>query len=799
MTEQFDPYYTWLGIPPEEQPPNCYRLLGLRLLETNPQAIENAADRQMSQHRTFQVGPHSAASQKLLNEVAAAKICLLNPAKKAEYDRRLRAVMEEPEGEEEAMPAVSVTSTRRRRSRTPVVAIAAILAVLALLGVGLYKTGTVRPRPEVAVTPPPKDSVSPPEQSNVGESPDKTSGDTSTGETPDSEEPVWPPQPPKEETSGDGSTKEPPNPEELVSPPEPLEEETDTPVIPGAEPPSLAPPSEEAAATQVPPPVQDEETPEVLRERLLAPYGLDENRTPAERQKTARMILDAALTASEDRGAYRVLLTAAAEEARESGHVEIMTDALGRLSETAQGGARQLDTEMLVRCAENIYQHEQANCFASLAEDLVLEHLLDDSRHEEAKKLDAALDSLSRKDGATHLGSRARVVHKSVCTIVDQEKPLLPKRRTLGEWRDPAYRAAMLKTYGGTAESERAVEAALEWLASVQFPDGGWCFDHGLHPDRNGKASDAGSYTAARNSATGIALLPFLAAGNTHRKGTYKETVAAGLDFLSKRITPQKDKGRVFGGSLAGKGEFGHVNSLCGLAFAEAFAMTGDKRLQPFVKALAGYSLVAQDPVRGGWDLNRIQGKGQIHASLNHVQFLFVANLLDQGTVQRTTRFLNTCEYDGGARYHVRPGDKSQSWLLDMSGLYLRVLLGSNLDDPGFKKGIEQLKNERTWQLADTCAGLIFSDLLFQADEQAWRRWNSVFSEKVLLEQEKEGVERGSWCYTEGGWRILAAGQDELAGRQNSNALRGRCDSPGITAGRGVPQRANKSGRGAGG
>lgn len=86
----FDPYYTWLGIPPEEQPADHYRLLGLRLFESHPDAISNAADRQMMMLRTFQTGSHAGDSQKLLNEVAAAKICLLNPAKKAAYDEHLR-------------------------------------------------------------------------------------------------------------------------------------------------------------------------------------------------------------------------------------------------------------------------------------------------------------------------------------------------------------------------------------------------------------------------------------------------------------------------------------------------------------------------------------------------------------------------------------------------------------------------------------------------------------------------------------------------------------------------------------
>jgi hypothetical protein len=40
--------------------------------------------------QTYKNGPHSAESQKLLNEIAAAKLCLLRPAKRAAYDTDLR-------------------------------------------------------------------------------------------------------------------------------------------------------------------------------------------------------------------------------------------------------------------------------------------------------------------------------------------------------------------------------------------------------------------------------------------------------------------------------------------------------------------------------------------------------------------------------------------------------------------------------------------------------------------------------------------------------------------------------------
>jgi len=86
----FDPYHKWLGIPPREQPPNHYRLLGISLFEPDADVIEAAADRQMTYVRQCASGPHLADSQKILNELSTARVCLLNPAKRAAYDADLK-------------------------------------------------------------------------------------------------------------------------------------------------------------------------------------------------------------------------------------------------------------------------------------------------------------------------------------------------------------------------------------------------------------------------------------------------------------------------------------------------------------------------------------------------------------------------------------------------------------------------------------------------------------------------------------------------------------------------------------
>jgi hypothetical protein len=90
MPDAFDAYHRWLGITPKDQPPHHYRLLGIDLFENDPEVIRDATERQMVHVRKYQLGKHSALSQKILNELATAKSCLLDPVKKACYDDSLR-------------------------------------------------------------------------------------------------------------------------------------------------------------------------------------------------------------------------------------------------------------------------------------------------------------------------------------------------------------------------------------------------------------------------------------------------------------------------------------------------------------------------------------------------------------------------------------------------------------------------------------------------------------------------------------------------------------------------------------
>ena len=158
MSKPFNPYIDWLGIPENQLPPTHYRLLGVETFETNTTAISNAADRVMLFIRTFQMGQHSDESQRILNEIAAARVCLLNPEKKAEYDESLREknVDASPSWRRTPPPPASAV-TPIHVTEVPVTPVLFTPTIVTPTSVPATKT------PEVAPLPPPKVPVQPEE------------------------------------------------------------------------------------------------------------------------------------------------------------------------------------------------------------------------------------------------------------------------------------------------------------------------------------------------------------------------------------------------------------------------------------------------------------------------------------------------------------------------------------------------------------------------------------------------------------------------------------------------------------
>ena len=163
-------------------------------------------------------------------------------------------------------------------------------------------------------------------------------------------------------------------------------------------------------------------------------------------------------------------------------------------------------------------------------------------------------------------------------------------------------REALVEKRGGSAQTERAVRAALGWLATSQSKNGGWdASRYGagaarmvLDQDRRGAGANADT------GVTGLALLAFLGSGHTHTGGDYTHEVASGLEYLRQRQRVD--------GSLCGDAQLFaqmYCHSMATFAVCEAFALTKDKRLEPMARAAVRYTLSMQHPTDGGWRYRR--------------------------------------------------------------------------------------------------------------------------------------------------------------------------------------------------
>lgn len=159
--------------------------------------------------------------------------------------------------------------------------------------------------------------------------------------------------------------------------------------------------------------------------------------------------------------------------------------------------------------------------------------------------------------------------------------------------RGTGHRKAMLGSGGGTRQSERAVAAALNWIARHQSPDGSWSLKAYKARCKDPSCSGEGSAGDRSAAATAMALLPFLAAGQTHEsKGRYQQTIRAGVSYL---VRNQKQDGDLrVGGAM-------YDHGLASIALCECYGMTGDKLVGRAAQAALNFIAESQDPAGGGW------------------------------------------------------------------------------------------------------------------------------------------------------------------------------------------------------
>jgi hypothetical protein len=91
MDDAFNPYYAFLGLDEEVTSPNHYQLLRLKPGEADPAKIAAAADKAATRVRGHRPGENVVPWSMLLDEIQAARTCLLDPAQRAAYEAGLES------------------------------------------------------------------------------------------------------------------------------------------------------------------------------------------------------------------------------------------------------------------------------------------------------------------------------------------------------------------------------------------------------------------------------------------------------------------------------------------------------------------------------------------------------------------------------------------------------------------------------------------------------------------------------------------------------------------------------------
>ncbi len=326
--------------------------------------------------------------------------------------------------------------------------------------------------------------------------------------------------------------------------------------------------------------------------------------------------------------------------------------------------------------------------------------------------------------------------------------------------RGAGHREAMLASGGGTRQTERAVAGALNWLARHQSAHGGW----NLQGFQNRCRGQTCTYPAivgdAPAAATALGLLPFLAAGQTHRsKGPYKKNVEAGVKILVAHQNPKTGDLRM-GTTLSM-----YDHGLAAIALCECYGMTGDRTLRQPAQAALDFIAAAQSP-DGGW--RYVPGEPVGDTSVTGWQIMALKSGQMAGlepnprTIEQAKVFLKAVSpsavASAGGIFTYQPGSMTTECMTAV-GLLCSQYLGMGKGDPVMVAGSSCLAQNapdvRGHYLNDdvkiklTGRNIYYwyyaTQVMHNQPGPAWDKWNRKMRRVLIESQATAGCASGSW------------------------------------------------------
>ena len=314
--------------------------------------------------------------------------------------------------------------------------------------------------------------------------------------------------------------------------------------------------------------------------------------------------------------------------------------------------------------------------------------------------------------------------------------------------RSTAGKAAALKKYGGTADSERAVFLGLTWLQSIQQEDGSWNFqDQGLDARK-------GSLQRTEVGATSLALLCFLGSGHTHAtEGPFQKTVEKGLAYIGSQADVSQGMADLRGNYEGISGMY--VQGLATICISEAYALDRDnKDLKRLTTMAVKFIEKAQNSSDGGWRYSTSPNDRDTSVSgwqIMALQSAKAGRIPISSSATRLSRFfLKDAQADSSGAYYCYDPDKSKtrSKVMTAVGLLCQMYMGWDRDHEGLKQGVEFLAAAGP-DRNNIYHNYYATQVLRHFGGDPWKKWNQQMRELLVSTQITDGPAAGSWRVTD--------------------------------------------------
>jgi len=311
--------------------------------------------------------------------------------------------------------------------------------------------------------------------------------------------------------------------------------------------------------------------------------------------------------------------------------------------------------------------------------------------------------------------------------ISDARSPLVMKG--LYEGRSAAGRSRGLSGAGRWAKDvEDSVNKALEWLKDNQKADGSW--------DINKPAM------------TGLAVLTFLANGETTSSEKYGAVVEKGIKYLVS--AQEKNGGGRFSGWTPG-GEGGQPDSyshgIATYALCEAYGLTRIPSLKPVMEAAVDVIIKGQQPA-GSWDYGfRKTARRDASVAGWQIQALKAAQMAGASNpglneaIRLGVEELKKFQHAETGMFSYSGPDRGRLSITGVAVLCLQ--LGGQARDSSTRRGLQALKAaEIDWQKPmewPMYSWYYITQAKFHAGGADWEPWNQKFAREIIRNQKDDG------------------------------------------------------------